>query len=73
MKSWEGDLVLETGQTVEIAPKLSPGKVTETEQVTAAIPFVTTTEPTDASTLDSQRIKELPINGRDLNGPGAAL
>src|SRR5258708_27791274 len=67
MKVWEGELVIETGQTVEIAPKLSPGNVTETVQVTATIPLVTTTEPTDASTLDSQRIKELPINGRDLN------
>ena len=67
MKTWEGELLLETGKTVEIAPVLSPGQVTETMLVTAAIPLVTTTEPTDASTLDSQRIKELPINGRDLN------
>ncbi len=67
MKAWEGALLLETGATVEIAPKLTPGQVTETVQVTATIPLVTTTEPTDASTLDSQRIKELPINGRDLN------
>ncbi len=35
--------------------------------VTARIPLVTTTDPTDATTLDQQRIKELPINGRDLN------
>src|SRR5947199_37343 len=27
MKSWEGELALETGQTVEIAPKLSPGNI----------------------------------------------
>lgn len=67
MKSWEGDLLLETGKTVEIAPVLSPGQVSETVEVSATIPLVTTSDPTDASTLDSQRIKELPINGRDLN------
>ncbi len=67
MKAWEGDLVMETGKTLEIAPVLAPGNVTETIQVSATIPLVTTTEATDASTLDSQRIKELPINGRDLN------
>src|SRR5258708_10582736 len=67
MKAWEGELLLETGKTVEIAPTLSPGQVSETVMVTATIPLITTTDPTDASTLDSQRIKELPINGRDLN------
>ena len=67
MKAWEGELVLETGKTVQIEPVLSAGNVTETIQVTDTIPLVTTTDPTDASTLDSRRIKELPINGRDLN------
>jgi hypothetical protein len=51
MKAWEEQVTLETGRTVEITPSSPPA----------------TTEPTDASTLDSQRIKELPINGRDLN------
>ncbi|MBI2685306.1 MAG: TonB-dependent receptor [Acidobacteria bacterium] len=67
MKVWEGELQLETGKTVQIEPLLSAGAVTETVQVTDAIPLVTTADPTDASTLDSRRIKELPINGRDLN------
>ena len=67
MKGWQEQLLLETGKTVEIAPVLSAGSVNELVIVTATIPLVSTTEPTDASTLDSQRIKELPINGRDLN------
>lgn len=67
MKAWQETVLLETGKTVEIAPSLSPGAVSETVEVAATIPMVTMTEPTDASTLDSQRIKELPINGRDLN------
>ncbi|HKE25121.1 MAG TPA: TonB-dependent receptor [Bryobacteraceae bacterium] len=67
MKAWEQEVTLETGQTVAIAPVLSPGAVSQTVMVTEEIPQITTTEPTDATTLDSQRIKELPINGRDLN------
>ena len=67
MKAWEKEVQLETGQTVEVNPALAPGAITETVTVTATIPLVTTTDPTDATTLDSQRIKELPINGRDLN------
>ncbi len=67
MKTWEGELQLETGKTVEVQVPLTPGSVSDTVEVTASVPLVTTTDPTDASTLDSQRIKELPINGRDLN------
>jgi hypothetical protein len=67
MKAWEQDVLLETGRTIEIAPVLSPGTINQTVQVTEEIPQITTTEATDATTLDSQRIKELPINGRDLN------
>jgi len=67
MKVWTGELQLETGKTVEVPVSMVPGSVSETVEVTATIPLVTTTDPTDASTLDSQRIKELPINGRDLN------
>src|SRR5260370_41826990 len=67
MKAWEKELQLENGQTVEVNPTLAPGAVSETVTVTEPIPLVTTTEPTDATTLDAQRIKELPINGRDLN------
>jgi hypothetical protein len=67
MKAWEKEVQLETGQIVEVNPVLSLGAVSETISVTATIPLVTTTDPTDATTLDSQRIKELPINGRDLN------
>ena len=67
MKAWEGELVLETGRIAEVNPVLAPGKVSETVVVSATVPLVTTTDPTDGSTLDSQRIGELPINGRDLN------
>jgi len=67
MKAWESDIQLETGRVAEISPVLTPGQVSETVQVTDTVPLVTTTDPTDASTLDAQRILEIPINGRNLN------
>ena len=67
MKAWEGQILLETGKTVELSPVLQPGQVSETITVTEASPLVTTTDPTDGSTLDAKRIQELPVNGRDLN------
>lgn len=67
MKATEEELQIETGKTASIAVLLQVGAVTETVTVTSTVPLVQTTDPTDGSTLDSQRIKELPINGRDLN------
>ncbi len=67
MKAWEQSVQLETGKTSDIAPVLQLGDVSQTIMVTAEIPLITTNEPTDATTLDQQRIKEIPINGRDLN------
>lgn len=67
MKAWEQDVLLETGKTADISPVLTLGDVSQTVMVSAEVPLITTNEPTDATTLDQQRIKELPINGRDLN------
>jgi hypothetical protein len=68
MKAWEGELVLETGRTAEISPVLSAGEISETVVISGnIIPLTTTTEATDHSTLDSQRIQDLPINGRNIN------
>src|SRR5437667_8790635 len=67
MKVWEGDVTLETGRTADIEPVLTVGQVNETIQVTESIPMITTTDPTDGTTLDAKRIQELPINGRDMN------
>ena len=67
MKATEVDALLETGKITEITLTMRLGDVSQTVEVNAEIPMVTTTDPTDATTLDQQRIKELPINGRDLN------
>jgi hypothetical protein len=67
MKVWETEVTLETGRAVDIEPVLTVGQVNETIQVTESIPMITTTDPTDGTTLDSKRILELPVNGRDMN------
>jgi hypothetical protein len=67
MKAWEAEIQLETGRSAVVDAVLAPGQVSETVQVTDSAPLVTTTDPTDASTLDAQRITEIPVNGRNLN------
>lgn len=68
MKAWEGELIVETGRAAEVDPVLSVGDVSDTVSVIGSItPLVSSNDPTDGSTLDSLRIKDLPINGRDLN------
>jgi hypothetical protein len=68
MKAWEGELLVETGRTAEVAPMLTAGEVSETVVIEGNIvPLVTVTDPTDGATLDAKRISELPINGRNLN------
>src|SRR5438094_5937278 len=39
LKAWEAELLLETGRTVDVSAILSLGQVSETVQVTAAIPL----------------------------------
>lgn len=67
MKALEEEILIETGKTATVEAILQVGAVSETVTVASTVPLVQTTDPTDGSTLDSQRIKELPINGRDLN------
>jgi hypothetical protein len=68
MKAWQGELIIETGRTAEIYPVLAVGDVSETVIIEGNItPLINVTDPTVGSTLDSMRIKELPINGRNIN------
>ena len=68
MKAWQGEMVVETGRTAEINPTLSVGDVSETVIIEGNIaPLVNVTDPTVGSTLDAMRIKEMPINGRNIN------
>ena len=44
------------------------GQVGDTVTIEGSVaPLINTAEPTEGATLDSKRIKELPINGRNIN------
>jgi len=65
MKDWEGELLLQTGQTAVVDPVLTVG-ATATEITVAGdvTPLVTTTSSTLGSVLERTRIEQLPLNGR---------
>ncbi|PYT27676.1 MAG: hypothetical protein DMG58_19855 [Acidobacteria bacterium] len=67
MKSWEANVNLETGRIAVVDAVLIPGQVSETVQVVDSVPLVTIADATDATTLNAQRIQEIPVNGRNLN------
>ncbi len=59
------NLLLNVGQQLTVRPRLEVGAVTETVEVSAAPPPVTTTSASVAQTVDTQRIERLPLNGRN--------
>ena len=59
------NLALNVGQQLTVRPRLELGAVTETVEVSAAAPPVTTTSSSIAKTVDTQRIERLPLNGRN--------
>ena len=67
MKAWEGEILLEVGRVAVVDAVLEPGQVNETIQVIDAAPLIASSDPTDGSTLDAQRISEIPVNGRNLH------
>ena len=52
MKAWEQTITLDTGSTVMLNATMAAGDVSQTIDVIAEIPLVTTTDATDATTLD---------------------
>ncbi|MBO0801283.1 MAG: carboxypeptidase regulatory-like domain-containing protein, partial [Blastocatellia bacterium] len=68
MKSWEGKVRVETARSSSVDVVMVIGQVGDTVTIEGSVvPLVNTTEPTEGSTLDSKRIAELPINGRNIN------
>lgn len=68
MKTWLGEVQVETARNSLVDAVMVVGGVGETIVIEGNIaPLVNTTEPTDGATLDSKRIQELPINGRNIN------
>ncbi|MBL8168480.1 MAG: TonB-dependent receptor [Acidobacteria bacterium] len=68
MKAWEGQVQIETAREISIEPVMKIGDVSETVIIEGNIaPLINASEPTVGNTLDATRIKELPINGRNIN------
>ncbi len=67
MQTWEGELLLQTGQSAVVDPVLKVG-VTVTEITVAGdvTPLVTTTAATLHNVVERARIDQLPLNGRFL-------
>ena len=60
------NILVETGTDVRVDVQLVPGEVTQTVQVTEALPLVDTTSVTIGGTLSNQVISDLPVNGRNF-------
>jgi hypothetical protein len=61
-----GPVVLTVGQQMTIHPKLEVGSVSETIEVSATPPPVTTSTSSLSELVDSRRIEQLPLNGRNV-------
>jgi hypothetical protein len=59
-------ILLEIDKDVRVDLQLSPGEVTQTVEVTGAVPMVDSTSVTLGGTLSNDTINELPLNGRNF-------
>lgn len=60
-----GPLTLTVGQQLTVRPKLDVGTVSETVEVQGTPPPVVTSTSSVAQLVDSKRIEQLPLNGRN--------
>ncbi len=65
-KQWSGTLVLQTGQTAVVDATLEVGSIDTVVEVTGAAPIITTESAEVGDVKDAQRIRQLPLNGRDI-------
>ena len=59
-------LVIGVGQEAKVDVIMQPGEQTQTVTVTEAIPLVETTSATLTGNIDTQKIADLPLNGRNF-------
>lgn len=65
MQTWQGELLLQAGQTAVVDPVMNVGAtVTEITVAGDVTPLVTTTSPTLGNVVERARIEQLPLNGR---------
>lgn len=60
-----GPVTLTVGQAMTLRPRLEVGAVTETVEVTGTPPPVVTSSSSVSQLVDTQRIEQLPLNGRN--------
>ncbi len=65
-KKFEGSVVLRVGQEATINISLEPASSQVTVEVQAVTPVIETTGATLSDTKESERIKALPLNGREV-------
>jgi hypothetical protein len=61
----QADVLLEANQSLTVNIVMEVGAVTETVNVTSTVPQVDTSTSTLSDVVDTARIAELPLNGRD--------
>jgi hypothetical protein len=65
METWEGELLLQIGQTAVVDPVLKVGTTSTAVTVAGDVtPLVTTSNATISNTVERARIEQLPLNGR---------
>ena len=65
-KVWQqSNIILAVGQHVTLRPRLEIGASSEQIEVTGGAPLVTTADSTVSNVVDSKRIEDLPLNGRN--------
>ena len=65
-KKWEGKLELYVGQNAVVDPVLNVGSVQEVVAVTDVAPVITTQSAEISNVKDYERIRQLPLNGREV-------
>ncbi len=66
-KKWESKLELQVGQRAAVDAELAVGSPQETLTVTDAAPLVQTESSEVSDIKDYQRIRQLPLNGRNIS------
>lgn len=66
-KQWSGTLVLQTGQTAVVDAVMQLGSVDTVVEVTGAAPIITTESAEVGDVKDAQRIRQLPLDGRNIS------
>jgi hypothetical protein len=65
-KEWEGTFTLEVGQNAVVDPVLAVGSTTTVVEVTGAATPIDTTGGAVADVKESNQIRDLPLNGRQV-------